>query len=219
MLGLAGSVGAPEASADAPPAPADCVGCGADVQGVREGLSKDDWAKLVAGEVITSELKEGSGGEARRLSRAYGVISHPSAHVWSTLTDFTSWPTFFPNVKQTLVRRAEGNRVWISQHLKVAFVNVRYGAIWTLDPLNGLGSFRLDEQVPHDIAAIEGFWQVLPIDGGTRTLVTYSSKIETGKLVPAFIESALLKRSLPNAVLGLRDEVDRRPRSEVVPAN
>ncbi len=211
ILGVPGLGGAdPAESPEAPLAPAECVGCRANGTGARERFSAEQWAQLIEGEVITSQLREGSGEKARHRSVASGIIAHPSERVWSVLTDFRSWPTFLPNVKETLVRRAEGNRVWISQHLKVAFVNVRYGAIWTLDPVQGIGSFQLDEQVPHDIAASEGTWQLLPIDGGARTLVVYSSKVQTGKPLPGFIESLLLKRSLPNAVRSLRDEVGRR---------
>ena len=191
-------------------APETCVACRADVEGARASFSAEQWAQLIEGEVITSDLKQGIGEQARHRSRASGIIAHPPELVWTVLTDFTSWPTFFPNVVETLVRRVEGRRVRISQHLRVAFVNVRFGAIWTLDPAHGLGSFQLDEQVPHDIAASEGAWQLLPIDGGAATLVVYRSEVETGRPVPAFVENLLLKRSLPNAVRGLRDEVARR---------
>jgi uncharacterized protein YndB with AHSA1/START domain len=185
-----------------------CVACRIDVEKIRGGYSDGDWNALAGGETITTETK-GVGSEKGDVLAA-GIIRGSPQQVWTVLTEFERRPEFIAATKDVRVLQVDGNRVWIAEHLRVLLVNVRYSLINTLDPESGLMSWVLDKSVPHDIADTTGAWQLVPLAGGAQTLVTYRAWIDTGRPVPGFIESFLVKRSLPQVINGLRDQVQRQ---------
>jgi hypothetical protein len=205
------------AAAAGPTAPAPglagaaCVACRAAPEELRRGLSDPDWSSVLAGEIVAGEAPSASEGDGvGRSVSAAGLVGAAPAQVWSVLTDWPSYPSFMPNVADTRVRRLEARRAWLSQHLRVFWSDVRYGTVWELDPEGGRLRFALDPDVAHDIAAAEGAWRLaaLPQDG--RTLLRYEARIDTGLAVPAFVQAALTRRSLPGLVRAVRDEVARR---------
>lgn len=214
------------ASADGPAslpgaAFAPCVACEADLQAVRADYADEAWQRLWRGEVVTSHAASGDadGGLAGQVM-ASGLVQRPPGQVWSVLLDFPGHAAFFPNVEETRVQRWEGRRIWIRQHLRVFFTDIRYGAIWTLDPEHGVARFHLDPDVPSDIAGSRGSWQLLPAEAGLHTLVRYTARVDTGRPVPGVVERLLTRRSLPRVLRGLRDAVEERfpPPREETPA-
>src|SRR6185369_7100480 len=111
------------------------------------------------------------------------------------------------------VVRVDGDRVWLAQHLRFFFVDVRYTVIDTLDPVTGRIGVVLDETAPHDIGGTRGSWQLTPLAGGRETLISYRAWIDPGRRLSTFIQQFLLRRSLPDLIGGLRDEVERRART------
>jgi ribosome-associated toxin RatA of RatAB toxin-antitoxin module len=190
------------------PAP-ECVACEASLEGVRDRYDEGQWSQLQEGEILTELVDAESGGE-QGTARASGIIAAPAERIWGVLTDWESYSDFMPNTVETKLRRRDGDRAWISQHLRVLFNNIRYGAVWTMQPRAGLARFSLDEEEPNDIAASEGTWQLVPLRASERTLVRYESRVDVGRPVPGFIRNALSQWSLPRVLRGLRDEVEAR---------
>jgi ribosome-associated toxin RatA of RatAB toxin-antitoxin module len=186
-----------------------CVACRADVPTLREGLEPGDWEVLRAGDVLAKATGPASDGKGRSVT-ALGIVPASPAQVWAVVTDWEAYPRFLPNTEQTRVVRVEGSRVWLSQHLRLAFTDVRYGTVWTLEPERGVGRFALDPDAPHDVAALEGSWQLAPLGDGAETFVRYAFWVDTGRPVPGFVQQALTRLSLPGVVRGVRDEVSRR---------
>lgn len=208
---LAGSSAGEEPASPPEAAFAPCVACEASLAPVRATYSEEAWQELARGEVVTTHAEVESPGEGvERRVVASGLVERPPAQVWAVLLDFPSHRHFFPNVQETRVRRWEGRRIWIAQHLKVLFTDIRFGAIWTLEPEAGRARFALDESVPHDIAASRGSWELVPVDGGRHTLVRYAATVDTGRPVPGVVERMLTRRSLPRVVQGLRQAVHAR---------
>jgi hypothetical protein len=191
-------------------ADAACIACQAPVQALRETYTDAEWKRLLEGKVVTGEVREESEGKGeRRIVTAAAILHAAPEQVWSVLTDWESHPGFMPNAKDTRVRRLEGRRAWISQHLEVFWADIHYGTVWTMEPEEGLARFVLDPDVPHDIAATHGSWRLAPLSAES-TLVRFRSWIDTGVAVPGFVQRALIKRSLPRVIRGLRAEVARR---------
>jgi hypothetical protein len=187
---------------------ATCFACnGQGAVELRAGYSDADWTRLLAGEVL-SELLAGAEGQGR--ARASAVFPAPAERIWAVLTDWERYPGFMPNVQETRLRRREGERAWISQHLRVAWTDVRYGVVWNMAPDEGLVRFALDPGEPADIAHTEGSWRLAPFEEPDRTLVLYELETDVGRPVPGFIRDTLSRRSLPRVVRGVRDEVARR---------
>lgn len=197
----------PPAAVTAP----SCVGCEADVATIEGRLSKDDWAKLRKGQIIT--LKEDDvRGEDSISGRvfAYGVIPAPPTKVWETLADFDSWPNYLPRLETVRVDKVEGENLWLYHMLKIMFVSIEYTVIYTFEPEIGRASWVLDKEAKHDIGDTSGFWEFVPVNQGRFTLATYHANVNTGMPVPRFVENFLTKESLPQIIEGLRGEVQRR---------
>ena len=182
-----------------------------DVERLRSGYSTVDWAALEDGKIISSDVREASASASERTTaQATGIIRYPPAEVWAVLTDFESRPTYHASTKAARIERVDGNRVWVAQHLKFLWVNVRFRVIDTLEPERGSVSWIMDENAEHDIRDTHGSWQLAPVAEGRHTLVNYRAWLDTGKPVPGFVEKFMLNRSLPQMISGLRAEVGRR---------
>ncbi len=206
LLALPG-LGRGEDAAGAP----DCIACRVPLGQARGAYSPEAWRRLEAGEVLTAadRLAEVDRG-ARRALTGTALVPAPPERVWAVLTDWESYPGFMPNVAETKLRRVEGSRAWIAQHLRVFFTSIRYGSVWTMEPELGVARFALDPTLPHDIAANEGSWRLSPVERGEATLLEYSAHVDTGRPVPRLVEELLVRRSLPRVLRGVRHEVQRR---------
>jgi hypothetical protein len=112
-----------------------CVACQVDGDRIRDEYSSDDWNTLTAGKVLTSDVTDGGPGANKEGTvQAAGIILRPPSHVWTTLVDFASRPQFQPGTKDVRVVRVDGNRVWVTEHLRFFLVDVGYTVINTLDP-------------------------------------------------------------------------------------
>lgn len=188
-----------------------CVACRASLDEARAACSEADWKAVLSGEVATREVPGATDGSGvGRAVSAAGIVAASPEELWEVLTDWASYPRFMPNIADTRIRRLEGGRAWLSQHLRVFFTDVRYGAIWELEPEIGQLRFALDPDVPHDIAAQEGSWRLTPLPNGGGTLVRYEARVDTGRAVPEFVQTALTRRSLPGLIRAVREEVARR---------
>ena len=192
------------------PTPA-CVACSVDLEEVRSGYSMADWKDLALGQVVITKVDTAAtDGGINTSVQTSAIIPRTPAQVWSVLVDFDSRPDFTPGLQESHTRKIEGNRVWLDERVRVLWVNIRYHIIDTLAPDRGLITWVLDKSLDNDIKESVGSWQLVPLSPGPQTLVRYRAHIDTGQPVPGFIESFLVKRSLPKLVSGLRDEVERR---------
>lgn len=186
-----------------------CVACDVDGTGVRGRFSEENWKALTSGTILTSEAGEASQPDQGSIEAA-GIIRYPPGQVWTVVTDFESRPNYVPNTKEVHILRVDGARVWVAQHLKVLLMSIRFAVICTLDPEHGSVSWMMDQSASHDIAGTTGSWQLVPLAGGHETFVTYRAWIDSGKPVPNFLQRFMMKRTLPELIAGVRDEVRRR---------
>jgi ribosome-associated toxin RatA of RatAB toxin-antitoxin module len=186
-----------------------CVACKVDAAQWRQNYSEEDWQQILNGEILVSDRKEES-EELEGMVHADALIRHPPKQVWHVLVDFESRPEYISDVEEIAIVRREGNRVWADEHLRFLFTDVRYRVINTIDPEAGSISWKLDESAPHDIADVQGLWRVTPYSGERETLLSYRTRIDTGRGVPGFVQNLLLRRSLPDFIRSLQEEVARR---------
>lgn len=191
-----------------------CVACRQPAGAARTLFSEADWRRLESGAVIIVDQRPtvADGDSFVSESEAAVIVPRPAAEVWAVLADFESRPEFLPNIRESHVERVEDSRVWISQHVSVFWMQIRYTLIMTLDPARGLMTSVLDHSAPHDIRDSHGSWDVLP-HGDASALLVSRSRVETGMPVPGIIKSYLVKNSLPQMMSSLRNEVERRAKA------
>jgi hypothetical protein len=190
---------------------APCIACRAPESDPRASFSVEDWAALEEGGVWHAP------GETTRSADdlsadtiAASLVRRPPREVWAVLTDFERWPEFMPLLRATHVERREGPRLWVEQRFRVLLYPMRHTTVYQLEPSDGRLAWQLDLDSPHDIAASEGHWELVSVDGGRATLVRYQARMSSGRAVPAFVERMLRERSLAQMLEGLRSEVLRR---------
>ena len=190
-----------------------CVACQQSAGAARALFSEADWRRLENGEVVVVDhrlkVADGDDDSVVRESKAAMIVPRPAAEVWAVLADFESRPDFLPNISESRVERVEDTRVWISQHVRIFWMQIRYTLIMTLDPARGVMTSVLDRSSPHDIRDSHGSWEILPQSDASALLLS-SSRVEAGMPVPDIIESYLVKSSLPQMMISLRNEVERR---------
>jgi len=199
----------PEATSAVAAAP--CIACRAPIANPASLYSSADWVALQDGEVLRQvDSRASEGDDLAGATRAESLIKRPPANVWAVLTDFEHWPEFMPLIRRTRIERRVGARLWVEQRYRILLVPLAHTSIYELDPPDGRLSWHLDEEQPHDIAASQGEWELVPVSAGRETLVRYDARISAGRAVPAFVERMLRQRSLEQLLEGLRTEVLRR---------
>lgn len=183
------------------------------VEQAKARFTDDEWAELTDGEVILKDLTGSDEGRSKE-NEASGVIVWPASFVWNVLTDFESRPKYISTSKEATIVTVDGNRVGVRQKLKFLWEDVRFSVVNTVDPEEGTIRWVMNKDEVHDIADSRGSWQLVPIDEGRHTLVLYRSHTDTGRPVPALIESFVMKTSLPSLIDSLRKEVAKRNQGE-----
>jgi ribosome-associated toxin RatA of RatAB toxin-antitoxin module len=207
LLAACPALGAEEPGTDMPP----CIACQVDVETMRGEYSDEEWRRLTAGEVLASSVEERTEeGNPLHNAQASAIIEHPPDQVWTVVTDLESRPRYVPGNKEVKIVRVDGNRVWSLQHLRVLFMNIRFGVVSTLEPEQGVMRFVLDRDVGHDIEDTDGSWRLAPLRERRSTLVRYRTRVDTGRPIPGFVQSFFTRRSLPKLLEGVRQEVERR---------
>jgi carbon monoxide dehydrogenase subunit G len=204
------------AAASQPPLPpvgsaAPCIACRGPELDPKNAFSADDWAALEDGSALVA-MPERQESEHDLSARSTGtsLVRRPPSEVWAVLTDFERWPKFMPLLRETHVEKREGARAWVAQKFRVWFYPMRHTTVYQLEPGDGRLAWRLDPSAPHDLAASEGHWELIPVDGGAATLVRYEARMSAGRAVPGFLERMLRERSLGQMLEALRGEVLRR---------
>jgi ribosome-associated toxin RatA of RatAB toxin-antitoxin module len=129
------------------------------------------------------------------------------------LSDFESWPRFVPHLEHVSVETAGVGRVSLRQRTRLFGMTFEYTTRRQLDPEHGLMWVSLDRTRPHDVQDLAGLWQVIPVEGGRRTLLSSQSYVEASSFVPAFVERSLIERSVPRSLEAFAEEVaSRNPR-------
>src|SRR5262245_60460810 len=141
LLGAAASAALPAALV-APP----CVACRAEIEQFRRGYSDRDWTALTRGSIVTADkTEEDAMGTKHGAVEATALIHTTPDRVWAVLADFESRPQYMPTIKEVHISRVDGNRVWVTQRLRMFLIGIRYGVINTLQPELGSISWVLDD--------------------------------------------------------------------------
>lgn len=178
---------------------------------VRKRFSANQWQTLGEGSPVTQEsTADGQESAKQRDIEASAIVPWPPQLVWDVLVDFDSRPKFMPSSTKSKITKVSGSDVWVDQELSVLWEDIHFSVINTIDAEHGTIHWVMNKDAPHDIADTTGSWQVAPLDGGKHTFLIYRSHTDTGRAVPAAIETFLIKRSIPKMIEAVRNETKRR---------
>jgi hypothetical protein len=156
-------------------------------------------ARLRSGEAVVGTNTEGSAGEAR----GWIIARCKPARLWVVLTDHARFPEFIPHLKAVEIVRQTGDTERLLQTVDAVVTTVHYGLDYRYDQAALRIEYQLAEDLPHDIAAARGSWQLTAVPEGT--LIEYTSAVDAGRPVPGFIRRYLAERSLEDVLVAVRN--------------
>jgi ribosome-associated toxin RatA of RatAB toxin-antitoxin module len=161
--------------------------------------------KLRAGVVLVDSTDEGA---AAGSVLGYCIAKVAPAAVFAVLTDHTVYPQFMPRIEATQVSRHTdtGERVLQTVNASISTVKYTLDYAWSREALRV--EFKLANDVPNDIKATTGHWQLWELDGGKTTLIEYQTSADIGRSVPGFIKRWLQEGGVKDAMDAIRKRAE-----------
>jgi ribosome-associated toxin RatA of RatAB toxin-antitoxin module len=172
---------------------------------VSVALTGADETRLAAGETVVRMPPATNGrlGEGT----AWRILEAPAERLYRAVADWSHYAEFFPFVVASDAEIDGAGRTVIRQRVDLPFPwpDRRFAAVAETAP--GTVRWRL---LPGsgNVRANRGAWRLTPL-GPDRTLVELRLHSDAGLAVPAAVQRRALERTLPWALDGLRQQVDR----------
>lgn len=164
-------------------------------------MSEQQMAKVHAGKVVL--LTRRDGGEASSEAQVTGLVQIGAPHekVWGVLLDKRHSVASSGAVKSVDVlsdaTTPDGTRhMLLAWHLKVAFSDVVYHTKREYRAAERTMRWTLDKSRPNDIADTVGSYSTHDTSTAGSIYLLYSSRIDTGRNVPRWLEEDLTESSL-----------------------
>lgn len=164
--------------------------------------------RLAAGEVVveaaTASDPEGSRG---RVRAAVLIEARPEA-IWAVITDCREAVKFVPGLR--LCRRIDGapDGRWVNIEQEIDYS-------WFLRTVHNVlradcdPPRRIDfHRVSGDLKQEAGSWLLTPTPGGSATVVEYEMYLDPGFWIPQWLINRTLRKDVPGALAGLREQVE-----------
>jgi ribosome-associated toxin RatA of RatAB toxin-antitoxin module len=133
------------------------------------------------------------------------IVHARPEQVFRVLTDYANAPKVFPQMRQCKVISDHGTTKVL--HHEVAPSNLP-GKTYAYDVEVKETAFKSLEwhRISGDFKAVDGFWRLVPIDGGRFTEVTYSSYVNGGFFMPQMLIKSQFKVDMPKVLTHLKAE-------------
>ena len=156
----------------------------------------------------TVELAGDAEDASKGAVRGYGVCLCTMEVLWEVLTDHSQFAEFVPRVKRMEISRRTATGERALQTIDATLKTLRYGLDYVWDPALRRIDFKLAEDIPHDLRAVKGRWQLWPLGDGKQVLMEYQSAVDVGTAVPGFIRSYLADRGVKDTLDAVRKRAE-----------
>jgi len=174
-----------------------------------EGIQIEKYERLLRGEVLTESRSVPAGKSGVHMA-AFGAIRGSADKLWNELGDCGNSPPILPYLQSCKVVESDHplppNRRWeeLKIDFRMAFFSIKTTVVneMTFETPNYLRW----NQVRGDAKISEGSFRIISLTPGTQ-IVAYEALVDSGPLVPGFIETWALKNTLQELITALRDRV------------
>lgn len=131
--------------------------------------------------------------------RAYVLFDRPLDRVYALLSETARQGEYRSELEglATVARLPDGHVD--EHHIRILFVEVGYRLRYRLDPQRRRIAWELDPSAPNPMRRVEGSWELYAMDP-THTLGRLSTAVDVGDALPAFLEEAVTRRTLPRTL-------------------
>lgn len=163
-------------------------------------------ARLEEERVLLMEPRPANGdhtGDAEALV----LFEQPRARVLRLLASTARQIEYRPELRRLRVIEATERGDVAEYHVRFLLNRLRYRTRHGWDLEAGRVWWTLDPDYPNDLAALDGLWELRALDE-RRTLGRFTSRIDIGPALPAFLQDYATRRRLPEAMELVRRWVD-----------
>jgi len=172
-------------------------------------FTPEEWERMKKGEVVITEvmnLNPDGSGRMDFLAKLY--IKATRQEVWKHIRDYNNFPEFMPRMKKNTILKQEGQVYWVRYELKIFWLKIVYHIRVDGVELYKRIEYKLDKTKKNHIKDTYGYWILEDAPGGTGTILSYSTFVDTGIPAPKVLVRKLAKMSLPNIVKNVRKRVE-----------
>jgi hypothetical protein len=157
--------------------------------------------------LLAEEAAAASNGDRACSAQAFVLFERPRGEVLRMLAATPRQMEYRPELKRLEVIEANEAGDLAEYHVRFLLTTLSYRARhgWNLD--QGRVWWVLDPEYPNDLAVLEGLWELAPIDAG-RTLGRFTTRIDLGPALPAFLQDFATREKLPDSMEQVRRWVD-----------
>ena len=170
-------------------------------------------AAFAFSEAQLSQLKDGnilvdvqrSEKQPKGMVNALVLIDASPEPIWKIMTDCPQAPTFIPGLKSCKVLESGKNWEIIRHEVKWIWFFPTISYVFRADyKINR----RIDfVKIKGDLREMRGSWQLLPLNGASRTVVNYKIYLDPSFFIPQWLVERSLMTDLPNLLAALRKKV------------
>lgn len=162
--------------------------------------------KLAKGQVVVTQNTPTTPKEVPSVE-AKILISRPPAKVWTVVSDPEKLMRNEPKVRKVkVISRSPGKQnvdfTVVMAPLLPAF---NYVLMQELSPPNLLRFHRISGSFKE----IQGSWQLQPAENGSKTILTYTLKLDPGPFVPKALLLPAVKSDLPHMMKNVKTSIDK----------
>ena len=173
-------------------------------------LSDDEKKTLDAGDAVSRQSEKGAGGRGTAIFR----VDASPAIVWSTITDFPSYPKWIDEVKKCEVYQKDGGKIDVNFKIASFPVEIEYYIHHDYDMEHHWGTWTLDYTRNSDLDDSVGFWRVNDVAGNpNQSVVEYSVDIAIKGWVPGFIRTMLVDKGLKQATTWVKVQSEKKAKA------
>lgn len=163
-----------------------------------------DWSRLSQGQVV---VREQAPKNAVPSVEAKILVARPPEKVWRVVSDPVKLMQEERKVKKVKVLSQSGNKQQVEFNVLMTRLlpSFNYILLQELSPPSLLTFRRLSGSFKD----IQGSWRLTPVEGGQKTILTYTLKLDPGPLVPKSMLLNAVKSDLPTMMRNARAAIDK----------
>lgn len=133
------------------------------------------------------------------MVRAYVVFDRPVDRVFELLAATARQDEYRSELEQlaTVAELPEGHVD--EHHIRILFVEVAYRLRYRMDRAQKAIHWHLDPGFESPMRRVEGSWELFALDPN-QTLGRLATAVDVGEALPAFLEDAITRRTLPRTL-------------------
>ena len=168
------------------------------------GLTAGELTRMEKGGVVlkTDTYPTGNGTRGAKV-KAYCVINRPPDVAWAVMLNYHKFDEFMPRLEKVEVLEKTARTMKVTETVRVPLGVISYTVDLIFTPAQRTVNWTLDKSRKHDIAETFGAWEFLPYSQD-KTILRYTTTLDSGFFIPRFLEEFLLRNDLSDALLSLK---------------